>query len=283
MSYTRDLQIAAIIIILTILFVLIPPLNNSPVRTILGIPLILFLPGYALVTALFPGKNDLKGMERLALSLGLSIEVVPLIGLGLNNTPFGIRLVPILISISVFTLAMLMIAHHRRSKLSEKERFEIPFIYMYSALKNEIFRSKKSSDKIITIILILSIIASIITLIYMFVTPKQDEKFTKFYILGDNRKIDSYQILMKAGNNSSLDVGIMNHEYMLTNYSLDISLENNSLKKIQVQLMHNSTWEERIFFTPEKTGKNLKLGLALYKEDNFTVPYRTLHLWVNVT
>jgi uncharacterized membrane protein len=283
MSYTRDLQIAAIIIILTILSILIPPLNNSPIRTFLGITMVLFIPGYALIAALFPGKNDLDGIERLALSFGLSIAVVPLIGLGLNFTPFGIRLIPLLISLSAFTLAMLMIAHYRRSKLSREERFEVQFSYIYSPLRSEIFNSKQEADRILTIILIISILASIITLIYVIVTPKQGEKFTEFYILGDNGKAQGYPTLMEAGKNSSVIVGITNHEYMLTNYTLDILLENVTLKKMNVRLKHNSTWKKKVFFTPEKTGKKLKLEFMLYKEDNFTAPYRDLHLWVNVS
>jgi uncharacterized membrane protein len=283
MSHTKDLQIVAMIIILTALFVLLPPLNTSPVRTILGIPMVLFLPGYALIAALFPRKNDLDGIERLALSFGLSIAVVPLIGLGLNFTPFGIRLVPILVSISVFTLAMLLIAYLRRSKMSEEEGFEVQFSYLYSSLKSEIFSSKKGVDRILTIILILSIAASIIMLIYVIVTPKQGEKFTEFYILGDNGKADSYPTRLEAGNTSSVIVGITNQEYVLTNYTLNISLDNDTLNTMQVRLMHNSTWEEKVLFTPEKTGDNLKLEFLLYKEDNITAPYRDLHLWVNVS
>jgi uncharacterized membrane protein len=283
MSHSKDLQIVAMVIILTALFVLLPPLNTSPIRTILGIPMVLFLPGYALIAALFPRKTDLDGIERLALSFGLSIAVVPLIGLGLNFTPFGIRLVPILVSISVFTLAMLLIAYIRRSKLSEEERFEVPLSYMYSSLRSEIFSSKKGVDRILTIILILSILASIIMLVYVIVTPKQGEKFTEFYILGDNGKADGYPTKMVAGRTSSVIVGITNQEYRLTNYTLNISLENQTIKTMQVNLMHNSTWEEKVLFTPEKTGDNLKLEFLLYKEDNFTAPYRDLHLWVNVS
>jgi uncharacterized membrane protein len=245
--------------------------------------MVLFLPGYSLIAALFPKKNDLDGIERLALSFGLSIAVVPLIGLGLNFTPFGIRLVAILVSLSIFTLAMCLIAHFRRSKLTCEERFEVPFSYIYSSLKSEISGSKQGVDRILTIILILSILASVIMLIYVIVTPKQGEKFTEFYILGDNGKADGYPTQMEIGKNSSVIVGITNHEYMLTNYTLEISLENITLNKMQVHLMHNSTLEERIFFTPEKTGDNLKLGFILYKEDNFTMPYRDLHLWVNVS
>ena len=85
-----DLLIVMGLVLLTDLFVLAPGLNGSMVRNILGLPLILFFPGYALLAALFPAKSDLDGVERAALSFGLSIAVVPLIGLGLNYSPWGL-------------------------------------------------------------------------------------------------------------------------------------------------------------------------------------------------
>ena len=58
------------------------------IRVVLGLPFILFIPGYILVFTLFPAKKTDRGIdiiERVALSLGLSIAIVPLIGLGLNS------------------------------------------------------------------------------------------------------------------------------------------------------------------------------------------------------
>ena len=86
---SSDLLIVMGLVLLTDLFVLAPGLNESMVRNILGLPLVLFLPGYALIAALFPAKSDLDGIERTALSFGLSIAVVPLIGLGLNYYSLG--------------------------------------------------------------------------------------------------------------------------------------------------------------------------------------------------
>ncbi len=281
MSGSRDIQIVVIFVIFTIFFVLVPPLSTTPARTVLGIPMVLFLPGYALTAALFPEKKDLDGIERLALSFGLSIAVVPLIGLGLNFTPYGIRLVPILFSLSFFTLAMCSIAYFRRSKLPEEKRFTVPFSKIYSFTEG-ILGSKSRIDKILTIILILSVLISIIMLVYVIVTPKQGEKFTEFYILGDNGKAEGYPTQLEAGKNSSVIVGIVNHEYIQTNYTIKILLKNDTLSTIPVQLNDNSTWEKRVFFTPEETGENLKLEFLLYKE-NLTSPYRDLHLWVNVS
>ena len=78
-----DLDLALVIFftLLCIPFVLIPPLNEiSPIRIILGLPLVLFLPGYALIATLFPRKDDLDAIERIALSFGLSIAITPLLG-----------------------------------------------------------------------------------------------------------------------------------------------------------------------------------------------------------
>ena len=75
--YPKDIDLdldLALVILLTLLcipFVLIPPLNESPIRVVLGLPIVLFLPGYALIATLFPRKDDLDGIERIALSFGL--------------------------------------------------------------------------------------------------------------------------------------------------------------------------------------------------------------------
>ena len=104
----------SLITALCIIFVLTPKLSHTFVRTILGLFLILFIPGYSLIAALFPKKDDLDGIERAALSFGLSVAVTPLIGLALNYTSWGIRLTPILISLSAFTFIMVFVAYLRR-------------------------------------------------------------------------------------------------------------------------------------------------------------------------
>lgn len=117
----RDLMAIIIFVVVATLFVVIPPLNDTPIRAVLGFPLVLFVPGYVLISALFPEKGELDAIERLALSIGLSICVVVFIGLGLNYTPWGIRLKPILFSIATFTLVFTAISAYRRSKAQRIE------------------------------------------------------------------------------------------------------------------------------------------------------------------
>ena len=71
------------------------------------------MPGYALIEALYP-KRDLDELSRFALSVGLSLAVVPLAGLVLNFTPFGIRLLPVALSIAGITVSFMMVALLRK-------------------------------------------------------------------------------------------------------------------------------------------------------------------------
>ena len=70
-----DLLIIAGFVFITNVFVLVPVLSDSFLRTYMGIFLVLFLPGYALAGAIFPAKNDLEGIERVAISFGSSMQV----------------------------------------------------------------------------------------------------------------------------------------------------------------------------------------------------------------
>jgi len=82
-------------------------------RYVFGTVLVLFLPGYALIEALYP-KRELDDLTRFALSIGLSLALVPLTGLVLNYTPFGIRLLPVAISLACLTVALLVVALIRK-------------------------------------------------------------------------------------------------------------------------------------------------------------------------
>jgi hypothetical protein len=93
-------------------------------RWVLGSVFVLFIPGYVAVEALFPKGRELDGIERLALSVGLSLALVPLVGLLLNYTPWGIRLDPIMISLTILTVGLALVAFARRFRLSV-ERFEL--------------------------------------------------------------------------------------------------------------------------------------------------------------
>lgn len=87
------------------------PLNTA--RWVLGSIFVLYIPGHSLIQLLFPKGKEIDSLERFALSVGVSLAVVPLIGLVLNFTPWGIRFAPITISLGTFTTITLIAAAMR--------------------------------------------------------------------------------------------------------------------------------------------------------------------------
>lgn len=277
-----DLLIVLIWTILTLVFVLTPVLSYTPVRAILGIPMVLFVPGYVLIAALFPKNDDLEGVERIALSFGLSIAVVPLLGLLLNYT-FGIRLVPILLTLCSYSIALTIIAANRREKLSQEERFLVPFYKVYELIEKDFHSPKNRTDMTLTIILIFFIGLAAGMIYFVITTPNIGERFTEFYILDPSGKAENYPLEMKYNSPSKILVGVVNNEFTTLNYTVRVALDNEVLNDTLFALPHNSTWKNNVTFVPNKRGNGQKLEFWLYREDNFTMPYRKLHLWVNVT
>lgn len=286
-----DLVLVILVTLVCIPFVLIPPLNETAIRVVLGLPLVLFLPGYALIAALFPRKDDLDSIERIALSFGLSIAVVPLLGLALNYTPFGIRLSPVLTVLSVFTISLAVVAYVRRGPLTEDDRFFVDFPGAFASLKESVTAAETKIDKILSVILIIAIVLAIAMVVYVIVTPKQGEKFTEFYILGPGGNASGYPTELKVGEAGEVIIGVVNHEYDTTTYQLEMKLAGERISEERIALLHNETWERLFTFQALKAGEDQKLDFLLYKIPfNTTVTgeplpgeeYRSLHLWVDV-
>ncbi|MDH7596085.1 MAG: DUF1616 domain-containing protein [Candidatus Bathyarchaeia archaeon] len=97
------------------------------IRYVLGTIFVLWLPGYTFIKALFPSEPPLKTssknldtIERIALSIGMSLALVPIVGLLLNYTPWGIRLTPIVLSLlaltTVFAIAAIIREYQQQLK-----------------------------------------------------------------------------------------------------------------------------------------------------------------------
>ena len=106
--------------IATVITVFVIPENAYPIvyiRYVLGSIFVLWLPGYTFIKALFPTKVPIKTssesldtIERVALSSGMSLALVPIVGLLLNYTPWGIRLTPIVLSLLSLTTIFATVA-----------------------------------------------------------------------------------------------------------------------------------------------------------------------------
>jgi len=135
-TYLRSSQaywywITTILTLTTVLVIFVIPENAFPLvyaRYILGTIYVLWLPGYTFIKALFPTKvpiqtssEDLDKIERAALSIVMSLALVPIVGLLLNYTPWGIRLTPIPISLLALTISFATAAIIREHQTKRKQ------------------------------------------------------------------------------------------------------------------------------------------------------------------
>ncbi len=266
------INILAIPLILTATF-----FPSSALRIALGSPFVLFFPGYVLMAVLFPSRDALGNIERLALSFGLSIAVVSLLGVMINYTAWGIRLYPVLVSLVVFIALISFFAQYRRSKLDEADRFTVPFNWRLPSLKG-----RRLVDKILSIALVAAIGGAIGTVGYAFASPRIAEKFTEFYVLDSEGGVIDYPVALRVGEEGSVIVGIINHEQETVNYRVETRIDGVAKNQLgPLELQQGEKREESVSFTPDRAGYNRKVEFLLYKGGE-SEPYLKLHLWVDV-
>jgi uncharacterized membrane protein len=249
-------------------------------------------------------QSGIDGIERIALSFGLSIAIVPLIGLGLNFTPWGIRLAPIVLAVSAFTLGSVAVAAVRRQQLSPDERFSVPYQAWIETGRAELFEPATRTDAALNIVLVLSVLLAVGSVGYAVAVPTQGEQFTEFYLLTENTEqelvADNYPEEIERGTQAAVIVGIENNEYELKNYTVVVQLQEveqignqtnvtsrQELDRFRTTLAHNETYREQHSFTPTRTGANLRVKYLLYDGDAPATPtsetaYRDLPLWIDV-
>lgn len=312
--YPLDILLCLLISLLLIPLVLF---NFEPtLRLILGLPFLLFIPGYVLVFALFPARKTDRGidtLERIVLSFGLSIAVVPLIGLLLNYTPWGIRLEPILLSMVFFIVGIGLFGVYRWKKTDPEERFIIPHHEALPKHENRV-------DRALTVILVIAILVVLVSLVYVIALPRTGEKFTEFYLLGPTGKAEGYPRNLTTQDNATVILGVANHEGRPVNYTIEVWLVNQTTTDNQT--IYNQMWyltaittvlpsepvstEEPwqpqwnynysfsidkpgtfklaflLFTTPDITSYSTDTNYSNIADQIITSAYRETHLWITI-
>jgi len=319
----RSYPIDIILCILWSLLILPVTLLNveNILRIIIGLPILLFIPGYLLIFILFPMKNDgnrIDGLERIGLSFGFSIALVSLLGLVLNFTPGGIQLISVLLSVFLLIESFGLIALYRWKTTLPEKRFTI-------SIDTSQYKSSGMIEKTLTIFIVLSIFLALSSVVYIITIPKVGEIFTDFYVLTPNGDTANYPQDIAYGQNTSLTLGLINHEYQQMNYTIEVWLVDESvtvnkttqenvtvynhawfMDEIVVPLNHTEItnekttikkWEYNYTFKVTKIG-HFKLAFLLFttpsesydteQDYNSSInlrmknAYRELHIWLYV-
>ena len=293
----------------------------TPIRVAFGFPLLFVLPGYALVAALFPERSAERAsaeetadpslgrrislLERGVLSVAASLALVPLVGMGLNFTAWGIRPVPVLAALSACTVALAVVAAVRRWNVPADDRFRVPVGRWYADARAWLFDAETTLDTALNVAIAVSVLLAAGSVTYAVASPKPPQTYTEFYLLNETDDgtlvADEYPHNVTAGNAEEVVVGVQSHENERTNYTVVAQLqrvaarngsadviERRQLDAVPVVLSDGEArnWTHEV--TPTTTGRNLRLQYLLYRGDPPADPrvenaYREIHLWLNVT
>lgn len=230
-------------------------------RIVLGFVLVLVLPGYALSAALFPAIDDVDGVERLALTVGLSIVALPLVGIALHYS-WGLSATSVTAALAgVIVVACLLawLRRHSQPRLTRPlGRHNAPF-------------SRGLVVGLGGFVMALMVIGLV----------NRPALLTELYVLGREGGMEAYPVTATAGGTVQLEVVIVNREGRTMQYELRAPTASSEFAEL-VTLNQGEIWRATVTpRVPDSLGR-VRFPLELYRTGDQT-PYRVIHLYLNIS
>lgn len=248
---------------------------TSEFRVLGSVILLFFLPGMSLVWALFPRREDLEIINRIGLSIGLSITITASISVLLNYSPWGIQGNSVSFSLFLFTVVVGLFAwlRSKRSSLGEMTPKAPRFV--------EIDKPKSILIHVSTTLLFLTILGALFLLGIGFAFDLEPEaSFTEFYFFPAETLDGYYPDEILVNEPMTLRLGIANHEGDVVDYRIAYTAGDRSWER-NVRLDSNSRWEGEFILVLDKPCDSCRLYFVLFKEDD-VFSYHSLHMTVTV-
>jgi uncharacterized membrane protein len=247
-------------------------------RLLLGLAFVLFVPGYAIQAALFPRRDTLEGPERLALSFGLSVAVVPPLALILDWLPWGLRLWPIVAAEGLAIALPSAVALIRRSRLPIENS---PLLSVNLDLRGW-WAAQDRTGRVLYGVLAGALLLALIAAAAIVLSPMPGEQFTEFYVLGTEGLAESYPREVAPGEALSVTAGIANREGQAAEYRIEVQVGGESIGMAgPVTLEDGEVWEAPVTYALSRPGDDQQIDFLLYR-DGGQETYRRLQLWINV-
>ncbi|MGQ3410675.1 DUF1616 domain-containing protein [Natrinema sp. LN54] len=221
-----DLTAAVAVTILANGVVFAPVVRETPLRVPVGIAFVLFVPGYALVSALFPERGPCRaegdpedphreppdaergdrsdgarldprvwnapwparidGIERVAYAVGTSLVVAPFVAVSLELTPWGIRPAPFVVALTVGTVIATVVATVRRLAVPEPDRFRVPYRSWLARGRTAIRGPDSRADAALNGLLIAAVLLAAGSVGYAATVLPQDDDYSAIYLLSED-------------------------------------------------------------------------------------------------
>lgn len=224
-------------------------------RLICALPLVFFLPGYAITAALVPLRSY-RNAERLLFSLGLSVAATVLSGLILNLTPWGLRTTTWAITLAVIVLLASVIAWLRRRPDTADTSRQI-----------ERHPKLRFRDGFLMGLAVL-VMGAAVGLTRLPVAPNGVAGYTQLWMIPAN-----------PGNSSDFRLGFTSKEFTETSYRLQVSVGGQVVQEWpELSLKPGETWETTIKLPSDQFGSG-SIEADLYKLNDPKTLYRHVSVW----
>jgi uncharacterized membrane protein len=258
----------------------------SAIRLTLGLVYVLYAPGYCLTTALLPRVDDLDGIERAGLGLGLSVAWSPVLALILDQLPWGLSLEAMLAGQLASVVVFAAAAVWRRERLPDGEAYA-PEV---DGRPRVWWRSLPALDRRVFLLCGGALLVAGLAAAWIFLAPSPDEFMTEFYVLGRGGLVEDYPRQATAGQTLAVTMGITNRERETMTYRVEVWAVDPWTGRRELvneigpfTLSPGETVAREITWQMPRPGDDLAAEFYLFAENREgTEPYRSLQLWLDV-
>jgi uncharacterized membrane protein len=280
-----DLTALTLFYAIALLVIYYPFGNPGLIRLGMSLVIMMFLPGYAFIAAIFPGK-DTGILARSVLSFAFSIILVSLLGYGLEKTAWGVNADGMVLLVTLLTTVCTLAAYARRYSLPADRRFTVGFAAPVREVKGFLFPASGDGwDRLLSAVLICALLVSIAAVGYAAFAPRDGDRFTELYLCGADGKLGNYPIILPPQTSERVIVGVTNMEGMDKDYDLMVTFSDGKTTKDvfseSFTAGDNQTVYRSVVLKPDDPYVTGRATFSLYMDGNHQAPYRECYLLVN--
>jgi uncharacterized membrane protein len=243
----------------------------APIRIPLGMLAALFVPGYALIAAIFPTDEQIDMLERLGLALAGSFGLIVVQALVLDRLPNGLSPEMIRAVVTSSSIALLFVAAVRRARWPGGGR-----VWKRSTTPLRTTRAGRFTRAIAVASLVIAALAYVLT------TGRPAPTPTEFYLLGPNSQLSRYPRSATVGERFEVRVGVNQSSGSAGRYRVTARNGETVLASSPpIALNPAGRWEDVLTVAMERPGPDQELAILLEREGDAR-PYRSLRLWLDV-